>query len=284
MDQAEELRNVIKKQNQRTKKPARIITVTSGKGGVGKSNIAVNLAVQFQRMGLKTIIFDADIGLANVEVMFGTIPKYSLNDLIYHDKEIEDIITDGPEGVGFISGGSGIMGLSNLTLDQISYLVTIADVVIVDTGAGISDSVMEFVASSPEILLVTTPEPSSLTDAYSLLKMLYRNPKYDKNESVIHVLTNRAASFGEGKMVFDKLESVVKQFLDGSVHYIGIIPQDAMLEKAVRIQKPVSIVSPNARSSKRFEELAQYLVSGGKQDSSEQNAFRQFLTKLFNLS
>ena len=142
MDQAEELRNVIKKQNQRTKKPARIITVTSGKGGVGKSNIAVNLAVQFQRMGLKTIIFDADIGLANVEVMFGTIPKYSLNDLIYHDKEIEDIITDGPEGVGFISGGSGIMGLSNLTLDQISYLVksveklsTIADVVIVDTGA-----------------------------------------------------------------------------------------------------------------------------------------------------
>ena len=280
MDQAEELRNVIKKQNQRTKKPARIITVTSGKGGVGKSNIAVNLAVQFQRMGLKTIIFDADIGLANVEVMFGTIPQYSLNDLIYHDKEIEDIITDGPEGVGFISGGSGIMGLSNLTLDQISYLVksveklsVIADIVIVDTGAGISDSVMEFVASSPEILLVTTPEPSSLTDAYSLLKMLYRNPKYDKNESVIHVLTNRVASFGEGK-----------QFLDGSVHYIGIIPQDAMLEKAVRIQKPVSIVSPNARSSKRFEELAQYLVSGGKQDSSEQNAFRQFLTKLFNLS
>ena len=281
MDQAEELRNVIKKQNQRTKKPARIITVTSGKGGVGKSNIAVNLAVQFQRMGLKTIIFDADIGLANVEVMFGTIPQYSLNDLIYHDKEIEDIITDGPEGVGFISGGSGIMGLSNLTLDQISYLVksveklsVIADIVIVDTGAGISDSVMEFVASSPEILLVTTPEPSSLTDAYSLLKI----------ESVIHVLTNRVASFGEGKMVFDKLESVVKQFLDGSVHYIGIIPQDAMLEKAVRIQKPVSIVSPNARSSKRFEELAQYLVSGGKQDSSEQNAFRQFLTKLFNLS
>ena len=183
------------------------------------------------------------------------------------------------------------MGLSNLTLDQISYLVksveklsVIADIVIVDTGAGISDSVMEFVASSPEILLVTTPEPSSLTDAYSLLKMLYRNPKYDKNESVIHVLTNRVASFGEGKMVFDKLESVVKQFLNVSVHYIGIIPQDAMLEKAVRIQKPVSIVSPNARSSKRFEELAQYLVSGGKQDSSEQNAFRQFLTKLFNLS
>ena len=196
------------------------------------------------------IIFDADIGLANVEVMFGTIPQYSLNDLIYHDKEIEDIITDGPEGVGFISGGSGIMGLNNLTPDQISYLVksveklsSMADVVIVDTGAGISDSVMEFVASSPEILLVTTPEPSSLTDAYSLLKMLYRNPKYDKNESVIHVITNRAMSQSEGKMVFDKLDSVVKQFLDGFIEYIGIIPQDAMLEKAVRIQKPVRVTS-----------------------------------------
>ena len=291
MDQAEELRNVIKKQNQRIKKPARIITITSGKGGVGKSNIAVNLAVQFQRMGKKTIIFDADFGLANVEVMFGTIPKYTLSDLIYHDKEIEDIITDGPEGVGFISGGSGIMGLNNLTPDQISYLVksveklsSMADVVIVDTGAGISDSVMEFVASSPEILLVTTPEPSSLTDAYSLLKMLYRNPKYDKNESVIHVMTNRAMSQSEGKMVFDKLDSVVKQFLDGFIEYIGIIPQDAMLEKAVRIQKPVSIVSPNAKSAKRFEELAQYLWTGGEQNASGQNALRQFLTKLFNLS
>ena len=250
MDQAEELRNVIKKQNQRIKKPARIITITSGKGGVGKTNIAVNLAVQFQRMGKKTIIFDADFGLANVEVMFGTIPKYSLSDLIYHDKEIEDIITDGPEGVGFISGGSGIMGLNNLTPDQISYLVksveklsSMADVVIVDTGAGISDSVMEFVASSPEILLVTTPEPSSLTDAYSLLKMLYRNPKYDKNESVIHVITNRAMSYRPVENFSDVLDSVVKQFLDGFIEYIGIIPQDAMLEKAVRIQKPVRVTS-----------------------------------------
>ena len=114
--------------------------------------------------------------------------------------------------------------------------------------------------------------------------MLYRNPKYDKNESVIHVITNRAMSQSEGKMVFDKLDSVVKQFLDGFIEYIGIIPQDAMLEKAVRIQKPVSIVSPNAKSAKRFEELAQYLWTGGEQNASGQNALRQFLTKLFNLS
>ena len=237
MDQAEQLRNVIKKQNQVPQKTARVITITSGKGGVGKSNLAVNLAVQFERLGVRTIIFDADFGLANVEVMFGTIPKYNLSDLIYHRKELEDIITEGPENVRFISGGSGILGLSNLNRGQIDYLVetveklsAMADIIIVDTGAGISDSVMEFVASSREILLVTTPEPSSLTDAYSLLKMLYRNPKFDKAESMVHVLANRTASAAEGRQVFEKLESVVKQFLDGNINYIGMIPQDAMLD------------------------------------------------------
>ena len=291
MDQAEQLRNVVKKQNQRIKKSARIITITSGKGGVGKSTLAVNLAIQFQRMGKKTIIFDADFGLANVEVMFATIPKYSLNDLIYHNKEIDEIITEGPEGVGFISGGSGILGLNNLSADQISYLVKsveklsdMADFVIVDTGAGISDSVMEFVAASPEILLVTTPDPSSLTDAYSLLKMLYRNPKYDKTESMIHVLTNRAISQNDGKMVFDKLNSVVKQFLDGYINYIGIIPQDEALEKSVRMQKPVSIAFPNAKSSKRFEEIASLFTSGENIRYQDQRGLKHFLTKIFNLS
>ena len=290
MDQAEQLRNVIKKQNQVPQKTARVITITSGKGGVGKSNLAVNLAVQFERLGVRTIIFDADFGLANVEVMFGTIPKYNLSDLIYHRKELEDIITEGPENVRFISGGSGILGLSNLNRGQIDYLVetveklsAMADIIIVDTGAGISDSVMEFVASSREILLVTTPEPSSLTDAYSLLKMLYRNPKFDKAESMVHVLANRTASAAEGRQVFEKLESVVKQFLDGNINYIGMIPQDAMLDKAVRIQKPVSISYPNAKSSKKFEELAKIILSEYETEVTSRTGVTQFLSKLFNL-
>lgn len=269
MDQAQQLRNVIKKQNQRMiRNSARVITVTSGKGGVGKSNVAVNLAIQFRKMDKRVLIFDADFGLANVEVMFGSMPKYNLSDLIYHDMKISEIITEGPMGIGFISAGSGILGLNNLAKAQIMYLVksleeleTLTDILIVDTGAGISDSVMEFVLASPEVLLVTTPDPSSLTDSYSLLKALYNSPEFMRKKSLVHVLANRAASAGDGQAVFDKLNSVVKQFLDGEISYIGMIPQDTMLEKAVRQQKPVSMCYPNAKSAKAFEKLADSLVN-----------------------
>lgn len=123
MDQAEQLRNVIKQKNQNNISNARVITITSGKGGVGKSNMAVNLAIMFRKMGQRVIILDADFGLANVEVMFGTVPKYNLSDLIFGGKSIREIITTGPMDIGFISGGSGIVGLNNLTKEQISYLV-----------------------------------------------------------------------------------------------------------------------------------------------------------------
>lgn len=269
MDQAQQLRNVIKKQNQKMiRNSARVITVTSGKGGVGKSNVAVNLAVQFQKMGKKVIIFDADFGLANVEVMFGAMPKYNLSDLIYNDMKISEIITEGPMGIGFVSGGSGILGLNNLSKAQILYLLkcmeelaSLADILIVDTGAGISDSVMEFVLASPEVLLITTPDPSSLTDSYSLLKTLYNIPEFKHHKGTVHVVANRAANAGDGQAVFDKLNSVVKQFLDGDISYIGMIPQDASLEKAVRQQKPVSMCYPNSKSAKAFEHLAEALMN-----------------------
>ncbi len=155
MDQAENLRNIIKKQNQRDVGNARVIAVTSGKGGVGKSSVSINLAVQFARMGKKVIILDADFGLANIEVMFGVIPKYNLSDLMLNGMDIKDIITDGPEGVKFISGGSGIAKLVNLDKEQVKRLVnklseleSMADVIIIDTGAGISASVMEFLVAS----------------------------------------------------------------------------------------------------------------------------------------
>ena len=153
MDQAENLRNMIRKQNQNNIKNARVIAITSGKGGVGKADLAVNLALELTRMGKKVIILDADFGLANVEVMFGVIPEYNLSDLMFKGKEIKDIITEGPEGVGFISGGSGIANLINLDQEQVKRLVgkmtdleELADVIIIDTGAGIAPSVMEFFA------------------------------------------------------------------------------------------------------------------------------------------
>jgi flagellar biosynthesis protein FlhG len=269
MDQAEQLRNVIKLQNQNNIQTARVITVTSGKGGVGKSNITVNLAIQLQKAGKRVIIFDADFGLANVEVMFGTIPKHNLSDLIYHGKSIQKIITKGPLDIGFISGGSGVIGLNNLYNEQIQYLVNslselneLADFILIDTGAGISDQVLKFVMASPEVIMVTTPEPSSLTDAYSLLKALHRNPNFAASGTKIRVISNKVASAEEGEAVYDKLNSVVEQFLHGSLEYLGMVPQDAALERSVRAQKPVSLNVPNSPSAKAFESLAGKLLAG----------------------
>lgn len=265
MDQAEQLRNAMNKSKNRNN--ARVITVTSGKGGVGKSNVAVNLAVQLSKKGKRVIIFDADFGLANVEVMFGAIPQYNLSDLIYNNKSITDIITAGPLDIGFISGGSGIIGLNNLSKEQISYTIKsmdilneIADFVIVDTGAGISNQVLEFVLASPEVILVTTPEPSSLIDSYSLLKALYKSPEFVASNTTINVIANKVNSYDDARMVFDKLNSVVSQFLQGRLEYLGIIPDDPAIERAVRAQKTVSLAEPNSKSAKAFESITACLL------------------------
>ena len=268
MDQAEKLRNVVKVKNQVNKPNARVITITSGKGGVGKSNVAVNLAVQMQNMGKKVLVFDADFGLANVEVMFGAIPKYNLSDVIYHGKGMQEIISEGPLGIGFISGGTGVAGLNELTQSQILYLTKslaeldeIADVIIIDTGAGISNHVLEFVMASQEVILVTTPEPSSLTDSYSLLKTLYKNPRFNRENTKISVLANRVNSTEEGQNVYDKLNSVVTQFLKGDIQFAGVIPQDSALEKAVRQQKTVSLNAPSSKSARAFEVMASNILN-----------------------
>lgn len=268
MDQAEKLRNVVKLKMQNNKPDARVITITSGKGGVGKSNVAVNLAVQMQKMGKKVLVFDADFGLANVEVMFGTIPQYNLSDVIYRGKKISDIIAEGPMGIGFISGGTGITSLNDLSQDQVVYfthclgdLDKMADVIIVDTGAGIANHVLEFVMASPEVILVTTPEPSSLTDSYSLLKALYKNPRFNRQNTKVSVLANRVMSEEEGNALFDKLNSVVTQFLQEEIGYVGMIPQDFSLEKAVRLQKPVSLHAPASKSARAFEAVAANILN-----------------------
>ena len=269
MDQAERLRDVIKQRSKEAPpESARVVTVTSGKGGVGKSNVAVNLAVWLQKMGKRVIIFDADLGLANVEVMLGIVPQYNLSDLIYRGKSIREIITPGPTEIGLISGGLGIPGLNNLSKDQILYLVhslselnELADVIIVDTGAGISDSVLEFVMASPEVLLISTPEPSSLTDSYSLVKALYRNPIFLKDKVRINIVANKVNSIEEGNAVFSKLNAVVSQFLKGSINFMGMIPQDREMENAVRSQKIVSIEKPNAASSRAFKVLTNNYIN-----------------------
>lgn len=268
MDQAEQLRNIIKA-NSQSRPIARVITVTSGKGGVGKSNAAINLAIQFRKLGQRVIILDADFGLANIEIMFGAVPKHNLCDLIYQGMNIKEVITWGPMDVGFISGGSGIAGMSNLSRDYLSYIIqnlaeldAIADIIIVDTGAGISDAVLEFLVASGEILLVTTPEPTSITDSYSLLKALNRHPRFSAESSQVKMIANRVDKEEEGQALFNKLNAVVSRYLKLPFSYLGAVPQDDLLSRAVMQQMPVSLQNPTAKSSLAYENIAAKLTNG----------------------
>ena len=234
-----------------------------------------SLAIHFRKMEQRVIILDADFGLANIEIMFGAVPKHNLCDLIYQGKNIKDIITWGPMDVGFISGGSGIAGMSNLSRDYLTYIIqnlaeldAIADVIIVDTGAGISDAVLEFLVASGEILLVTTPEPTSITDSYSLLKALCRHPRYQADYTTIKMIANRVERQEEGQILYNKLNAVVSRYLKLPFSYLGCIPQDQLLSKAVMQQMPVSLQSPHAKSSIAFEEMALKLMN--KEESMKQ--------------
>ncbi|MBQ8946158.1 MAG: MinD/ParA family protein [Lachnospiraceae bacterium] len=268
MDQASALRNLVKSNNASMRPISRVITVTSGKGGVGKSNTSINLAIQFRKLGQRVIILDADFGLANIEIMFGAVPKHNLCDLIYQNKNIREIITWGPMEVGFISGGSGIAGMSNLGREYLTYIIqnlaeldAIADIIIVDTGAGISDAVLEFLVASGEILLVTTPEPTSITDSYSLLKALNVHNRFDRDYSQIKVIANKVDSENEGQALFNKLNAVVNRYLHLPITYLGSIPQDQQLVRAVMQQTPVSLQNPSAKSSQSYERIAGKLMN-----------------------
>ena len=291
MDQAEKLRAIIKQQNQVNVSNARIITVTSGKGGVGKSSVAINIALQFRRQGKRVIIFDADFGLANIEVMFGVIPKYTLADLMFKGKELKDVLTEGPEGVLFVSGGSGIARLVNLDGEQIKRLVykmseleQLADVIVIDTGAGISSSVLEFVAASPEVLLVTTPEPTSITDSYALLKALAMYPGYDRNSSKIKVIANKVSSTAESKNIFEKLSIVVKRFLNLNIEYLGEVPVDSAITKAIMKQKPVSLVYPSSASANAFLRIRERLDYGEKAVPHQKKGVARFFGRVFGFN
>ncbi len=286
MDQAEKLRNIIKKQDLQTKSEcnAKVITVTSGKGGVGKTSLSVNLAIQLSRMGKKVVIFDADFGLANIEIMLGLRPKYNLADLMYRGKGIEDIITYGPENIGFISGGSGINELANLTKEQVVQLIQrlgdldkIADVIIVDTGAGISDTVLEFVVASEEVILVATPEPTSITDAYALLKSLNRKTVYQSKEKVVKMVANQVRGDNDATELFDKLGVVVSKFLDIRVEYMGAIPYDKVMQRAIMHQAPVSISNPDSEAAKAMRRIAYRM-----DDQMTEETERVGIVKLFS--
>lgn len=289
MDQAQQLRNIIKRQSL-PRNVSRVITVTSGKGGVGKSSVSVNLGIQMSRLGNRVIILDADFGLANVEIMLGIRPKYNLADLIFKGKNLQDIITKGPENIGFISGGSGIQELANITKDQIVFLTQklfeldeIADIIIIDTGAGINHSVLEFVTASSEVLLITTPEPTSITDAYALLKTLNRKAEFSAENTLIKMIANRVNSFEEAAELYHKLNLVVDKFLNIKLDYLGAVPQDVNVSKAVMQQSPYSVLYPNTPSSKAIFELANILCKNAPQKVQTKKGIAQLFNNLLRI-
>ena len=261
MDQASKLRQMVQTNSEFT--TARVIAVTSGKGGVGKTSFSVNLAIEMAKRGKRVVVFDADFGLANVEVMLGIRPQFNLLDLIHNNKSIEEIITTGPNGIGFISGGSGVSELATLDNDSIKLLISklveldkLYDVVIIDTGAGITDSVMEFVLVSPEVILVVTPEPTSITDSYSLLKILRRKQEFNPLYKTINVVANRTMDDSEGYEIYNKINTVSSKFLNTKLNYLGDIPYDKNASLAVIEQKPITIAYPNSNAAKAIMALA----------------------------
>lgn len=288
MDQAEQLRNIIKKQNMQ-QHLARVITVTSGKGGVGKSNVSVNLALQLSRLNKRVVILDADFGLANVEILMGIRPKYNLADLLFRGKTLREVICPGPGNIGFISGGSGLKELTNLNHEQLQMLVrmmyeldNLADIVIIDTGAGISDTVVELVLASSELLLVATPEPTSLTDAYALIKTLSCHEEFYEDNRMIRMVANRTHSAQEGTELYEKLSSVVAKFLKVHIDYLGQIPYDEKLSKAIMKQQPVALMYPNAASSRALMEIATCVERGLDRPVEGRQGLSGLFSKMFH--
>jgi len=268
MDQANKLRDMfqthIEKPRLGRQLSARVITVTSGKGGVGKTNCAVNLAIHMQNQGQRVVIIDADFGLANIEILLGIVPRHSLADVLNGEKAVTDVLTSGPNGVQFISGGSGLRELANLSDRQMAYLLesftvldNLADIIIIDTGAGISKSVINFVRASNEAIIVTTPEPTAVTDAYALVKMI----KFENSDlPSVKVIVNRTDEANEGHEVFEKLNKVSTRFLSMPLEFLGSIPFDRNLVRAVKRQQPAAISYPTSSFTMAIGQVGDQLL------------------------
>lgn len=240
-------------------RPVKVIAVSSGKGGVGKTNVSVNLGAQLASMGREVLLLDADLGLANVDVLLGLSPKYNLSHVLDGEATLEEIFVPGPNGMHIVPAASGIQRMAELShaehvglIRSFSELSHALDYLIVDTAAGISDSVMSFARAAREVLVVVCDEPSSITDAYALVKVL----NHDHGVQRFHVVANRARTPSEGHELFTKLARAANKFLDLTIDYAGAIPEDDLLRKAVQRQMPVSVAYPSSPSARAFAELA----------------------------
>jgi flagellar biosynthesis protein FlhG len=273
-----------KNSDKKYKKETKVIAITSGKGGVGKTNIVANLGLALSRLGEKVLMFDADLGLGNLDVLLGFAPKYNLSHVISGEKSIQEIILKGPGNVETLPASSGIQEFTQLSkqqkiqiLTKLDLLIDSFDILLIDTAAGISTNVLDFNATAQEILVVVSPEPTSLTDAYALMKVL--SLKY----SVKHcqLLVNQAASDQEGRDMYRQLNLVAERFLDISVQYFGCVLFDEKVTKSVRQQQILIELYPDSPASKCFGMLAKKIknMNTSKSTKGDSNLFWEHLVQ-----
>lgn len=244
--------------------PVQVIAVTGGKGGVGKTSVSVNLSLALADLGRRVMLLDADLGLANVDVMLGLAPKRNLADVIEGECELRDVIIPGPGGVRIVPASSGAANMVRLTSQQHAGLIQAfsdisesIDVLIIDTAAGIGDGVISFVRAAQEVLLVVTDEPTSITDAYALVKLLNR----DYGLSRFRVLANMTHTPEEGRNLYAKLTKVTERFLDVALQYVGAIPADELVRKSVQKQRAVYEAYPRSKCAQAYRAVAQKVDS-----------------------
>jgi flagellar biosynthesis protein FlhG len=288
-DQAEKLREIMRNKNpspQSTssspQKASRIISVSSGKGGVGKTNIAINLALAYANLGKKVIVLDADLGLANVNVVLGVIPRYNLYHLIRQQKKMRDIILDTTYGIQIVAGASGFSKIANLSEDERRVFIeelqelSTADIIIIDTSAGVSNNVLTFVAASDDVIIVTTPEPTAITDAYGIVKII--TTEIDNLDLGLKLVVNRVKSVTEGRKVAERVINIAGQFLNIKLDYLGFVYEDAMVQNAVIRQRPFLTLDPKGRASICIDHIVRRLEN---MDFKEGSGISKFLKKLF---
>ncbi len=271
------------KADQAAKRPVRVITVTSGKGGVGKSNLTLGLALALTKLRKKVLIWDADLGLANIDVLLGLKTSVTIHDLLSGSKSLNEVIVEGPGGLKIMPAASGILELGELSESQKQRLLSEfddydgdLDYLLIDTAAGIGSNVLYFNLAAQERIVVLTNEPTSITDAYALIKVLYT--RYQQKS--FHILPNQVSGPKEAKSVFGLLSAVADKHLNEvSLHLIGYVPRDDTVTRAVRAQKPFLLTDPEAEASKQVMEIAKRLI-GNPPDEFASGGLVFFLNRL----